>query len=59
LNKQEDRNDHSRVMEQSLKRMEESKEDQAQTKLENLYAMFPHVACAEVRDIFEGVNKNI
>lgn len=54
-----EKNDHSRVMEQSLKHMRESSEQQAQQKLQNLFELFPHVDCDQVRDIFDGVEKNI
>ena len=39
--------------------MQRKQEDESQGKLDQLYEMFPHVECAEVRDIFDGVGKNI
>ena len=48
-----------KIMEMSLKEMEEVKEHAHQQKLENLFELFPHVNCDEVRDIFEGVAQNI
>ena len=46
-------------MEKSLNNMQDSKEQQRLTKLDNLYTLFPHVNCDEVKDIFDGVQQNI
>ena len=42
-------------MEQSLQNMQGSRENQAKVKLENLFALFHHVECDQVRDIFEAM----
>ena len=39
--------------------MQGTREQQAQVKLSNLFELFPHVNCDQVRDIFEGVEQNI
>ena len=46
-------------MEQSLQSMQDSRESQAKQKLENLFALFHHVECDAVRDIFEAMGQNI
>ena len=46
-------------MAQSLAEMESEKEAVQKQKLENLFELFPHVNCDEVRDIFDGVSQNI
>jgi len=46
-------------MKQSIENMESHKEKNARIKLENLFEMFPHVNCDEVRDIFMTLNENV